>query len=730
MRQRWPPSRHEAIWRECMKQIIQNYKTGELKVDEVPTPQLRDGRVLVRTAYSVISAGTEKTKVDAGKKNLLGKARSRPDLVKQVVDKAKKEGIWKTWQTVSERLATPVALGYSSAGVVVDSLGDVGGLRKGDLVACAGSDACHAEMVCVPKNLVVPVPEGVTLSHAAFATIGSIAMQGVRQADVRLGENIAVIGLGLIGLLTVQILKASGCSVLGVDIDPQKTDLGREMGCDEVVDGSDGQLQDRMLAFTLGYGVDACIISAGTSSNKPIEQAGAITREKGRVVVLGAASMNVPREPYYLNEIDLRLSRSYGPGRYDPSYEDKGLDYPYGYVRFTEQRNMATFLGLLESGAIQLDPIVTHTFAIGDALAAYELIRGERQERYLGILLEYNGGEATPATRVDFGTAPKTGTLQIGVVGAGNYVTSALLPQLKKHKEVTLGSVCTGSGMTAAQVAQKFSFQAAESDVDKIIEESDAIVVGTRHNDHAPIALRALQAGTSVFVEKPLLIKQEELDQFKSFIASPPDATLLVGFNRRFSPPAQRVIDHFSSVDGPRHILIRVNAGFIPSDHWIQDPDVGGGRLLGEGCHFVDLSVALTGSRIRTIGTAAIPTPNRASALWDNFTLSIQMEDGSVACVHYTSIGNSGIDKEYIEVTAGGRTAVIHDFRAVDLLADRKKERVNFNGVTKGQKEQIEAWIKGLGSGKSPIPFDELINVHAGCLAAVQSMAQGTIVEL
>ncbi|MDL1974765.1 MAG: bi-domain-containing oxidoreductase [Deltaproteobacteria bacterium] len=731
-----------------MRQIIQNYNTGGLKVEDVPAPQLVKGRILVQTSYSLISAGTEKTKIDTAKKSLLGKAKSRPDLVKKVIDKAKKEGLWKTWQTVNQRLNEPISLGYSCSGEVLDVAGDVNGLRRGDLVACGGGAANHSEIISVPKNLVVRVPTGVGLDHAAFATMGAIAMQGVRQADVRLGERVAVIGLGLIGLLVTQILKASGCQVIGIDLDPEKVALGKKLGCHEAILATEESMEERILVFTDGYGVDSTILTAGTRSNRPIEQAGELTREKGRVVVLGAVGMDIPREPYYLKEIDLRLSRSYGPGRYDMTYEEKGHDYPFAYVRFTEQRNMHSFLELVKDRQVDLDPIITHRFQFDEAPQAYNLIHGTTKENYIGILLEYNREENEIPTKIEVNPESISGNIVIGVIGAGHYVTAHQLPHIKSHPNVSLGTICTATGMTALDVAEKFGFKSADSDVDQIISESDAILIGTRHNDHARYGMRALEKGKPVFVEKPLCITVEELGQIVELLNSykqkdnsngnttqPLDGltsqpVLMVGFNRRFSPAIEMVKEHFQSAHGPKQILIRVNAGPIPVDHWIQDLDVGGGRLVGEACHFVDLVVAITGTRVETVSATAIPRANRPPALWDDFSITLGMSDGSVGTIVYTAIGDTGLAKEYVEVFSGGKIGIIHDFRRVECWSNGKKKQNKMPNLDKGQKQQMNAWIKGLQKGESPIPFQEIINVHQACFAAVASITNREMVKI
>jgi len=604
----------------------------------------------------------------------------------------------------------------------------------------------------------VRVPEGVNLDHAAFTTLGAIAMQGVRQAEVRVGEKVAVIGLGLVGLLTVQILRAAGCRVFGIDVALGKIALGHTLGCAGSALANDEFLDEQILAFTSGYGVDATIVTAASSSSKPVEQAAEITREKGRVVVVGLTGMELPREPFYLKELDLRLSRSYGPGRYDKHYEDEGVDYPFAYVRFTERRNMGSFLELVEAEQVRLDPLISHRFAIDDAVRAYDLLHGKAKEPYLGILLQYSRKLADIPSRIELRPRPiGKDKLVIGVIGAGNYASANLLPHLRDNPAVLLGTVCTGSGFTAERTGRKAGFAAADSDVGAVIRESDAVVIATRHHEHAELMIKAVLAGKPVFVEKPLAITEEQLARVRQAIGrnyratgpqiaddtpqvaanntespesrsdslqrSPP--AISVGFNRRFAPATTLVLKHFKDVPGARQVSIRVNAGAIPTDHWTQDPLVGGGRLIGEGCHFVDLAVVLTGSTIKSVSGIAVPLPGKDTVLWDTFSIALAMANGSIATVVYGSGGDTGLAKERIEVHAAGRSAVIDDFRSVDLWNGGKKKVKASNGQDKGQRAEMEAWINGIRNGQPSIPLEQIFNVHDACFAALRSIASG-----
>jgi len=581
-----------------MKQVTHTLKDGHIEVADVPVPTLTDGFVLVRTTASVISAGTEKTKIDMGRKSLLQKARSRPDLVRQVIRKLRSEGFAKTFSTVNTRLGAPNPLGYSSAGVAVAVGGLVEGLRPGDRVACGGAGyANHADFVVVPKNLIVKVPAEVSDEEAAFATLGSIALQGARLADPKLGETVLVLGLGLLGQIAVQLLRANGCRVLGTDLDASLVAIAEKFGAKGVT-AVDAELTCREL--TAGHGVDAVLVCAGTSSNQPIELCGRVTREKGRVVVVGAVRMDIPREDFFKKEISVVISRSYGPGRYDPGYEENGNDYPIGYVRFTEQRNMQTIVELMAQGRLDVRSLITHRFALEDAVQAYGLIEGEKREPYLGIVMTYGAGHAeTPqAARLSVATSPvNRHRIGVSAVGAGNYATASLLPVLRDSPEVELRGLVTSSGRTAAGVAKQFGFHFCASALSEVLaEDTDAVLVATRHNTHAPYVCQALRAGKHVYVEKPLALRMDELADIARACAAAPGRQIMIGFNRRWAPLTQAVWRHFATVRSPRVVSIRVNAGFIPADHWAQDPLAGGGRLIGEACHFIDLASALVGA--------------------------------------------------------------------------------------------------------------------------------------
>lgn len=708
-----------------MKQVAQNYKTGELSVRIVPSPSLRPGGVLVRSAASLISAGTERTKTETARMSLLQKARSRPDQVRKVLETLRKEGYASTYRKVMGKLDSLSPLGYSSAGTVV-AVGDgVPEFRVGDRVACAGAGfANHAEQIFVPANLCVPIPGGVGLAEAAFTTVGAIALQGVRQAEVRLGETVAVIGLGLVGQLTVMLLKAAGCRVLGIDLDPWTVELARKNGADlSIVRGADPAV--RAAEMSAGAGLDAVIITAGTKSNDPIELAAKILRDRGRVVVVGAVGMAVPRDPYYMKELDLRLSRSYGPGRYDVAYEEKGRDYPIGYVRWTEKRNMAAFLDLVAQGKIRFDEVLTHRFPVDRAPEAYDMLTGKSGERYLGIVLEYDS-ERKLETVVPLPGAPQRSSARagIGFIGAGSFAKSQILPHLSG---AVLRGIHTGSGLTAVDVGEKSGFAFAAGSPEGVLEDpqTGAVFIVTRHDTHAQLAQAALEKGLAAFVEKPLALNDRELEGVVE-AAKTGGGRLLVGFNRRFAPMTRLAIEHFGDRKFPLAINIRVNAGAMPKDSWIQDRDIGGGRIVGEACHFIDLAVAIAGAPVTRVFAEALFDSASGTRLEDSLSMVLRLEDGSMASIQYLANGDTTYPKEHVEIFGAGRMAVIDDFRALTLVRDGVQRVVKAAGQDKGHKAEIEAFLSALKSGDPmAISLPEIQNVTSATFRVIDSLRSG-----
>jgi predicted dehydrogenase/threonine dehydrogenase-like Zn-dependent dehydrogenase len=738
-----------------MKQVTQNQRGGEVAVYDAPAPALRSGGVLVRTAYSLVSAGTERAKVELAKRSLVGKAKARPEQVRQVLRAFRDQGFQDTYRRVTNRLSALEPLGYSCSGVITEVGSSVRDLQVGDYVACAGGGyANHAEINFIPMNLCAKIPEGAAgspaelLEPAAFTTVASIAMQGVRQAELRVGEVAVVIGLGLIGLITVQILKASGCIVAGADPDPNRRRLALNSGCDAVADSSD--LLATVQQLSGGFGADAVLITAASSSSGPVEMAARVARDRARVVVVGAVGLQLPRQPFYDKELDLRLSRSYGPGRYDTQYEERGHDYPIGYVRWTEQRNMQAFLRLLADGKIDVRPLITHRFAIAEATRAYDLITAN-QEPYLGVVLDYgapleqiepNDREPSrphvvslPAPSADdqrpITDAPRQ-IVRIGMIGAGSFAQNVLLPAITAGGRVQLKTVVTSSGLTATSVAKRFVFEDVGADAAAVLSspEIDAVVIATRHDSHASLAAEALRQGKAVFVEKPLAIDDTGLaDVIEARKHSRAD--VMVGFNRRFAPATLAAKEWFASVTEPKVITCRVNAGFIAANHWLHDPEAGGGRIVGEGCHFLNLLGFLAGSAPVEIETTALPDSGRYRR--DNVVVRIRYADGSIAVLTYLANGDSGIAKEYVEMFGGGRIATIDDFRRVTLASAGKQRRIGgrFAKQDKGHKSEVAAFLEAIRRGlPSPIPFGELVTTTRLSFAAVESLHSGKPVSL
>lgn len=695
---------------------------------EVPPPSLRGCGLLVLNEASLISPGTEKSTIQNTKKSLVGKAMERPEKVKKVLTAIQTDGLALTLSRVFDKLDSPTSLGYSCAGTVVEAARDAGSFTIGDRVACAGQNyASHAEMIYVPKHLCVKIPDGVDSEDASFVTLGAIALQGVRQAEPRLGDRVAVIGLGLLGQLTVQLLKASGCRVLGSDVDQIKLQLARESGADIVALSSD--LADAAAAFSDGHGVDAVIVTASTKENGPIEAAGEIARKKGRVVVVGAVGMNVPREPYYQKELDLRLSMSYGPGRYDAAYEEYGHDYPFGYVRWTEQRNMQAFLELVATGKVRLKPLITHRFPIEQAESAYTLMM-EGSTPYIAMVITYPSDRVRPLPRtIAVGTAQATRPLMLGIIGAGNHVKDMLLPPLQSMENVRFCGICTASGLTAKTLAAKLTAAYCTSDSQSILDDPaiNTVLIGTRHDSHAALTIKALLAGKHVFVEKPLCLTEDELESIRSVYEkkAPDGLHLMVGFNRRFSPHALEARRFFASRVNPLVMLYRINAGRIPADHWVQHPDIGGGRLIGEMCHFIDYMQALSASTPVSLYASRIGR-HSSGITDDQCSIVLNFADGSIGTIIYTAEGSSELPKERFEAHADGRSLVMNDFIETQTYKDGKSTVFKTAKRDKGFTEEMSRFVKSVAEGQAPvIPFEQIDAVTRACFLAVQSLRSG-----
>jgi len=716
-----------------MKQVFQDARSAEITIVDVPAPKLLAGCVLVRTAASLVSAGTERASSEFASKNLLQKARMRPDLVREVLSKISRDGLVATISTVRNRLDQPSALGYSSAGTVVAVGEGVTDINPGDRVACAGAGhAVHAEFACVPRLLVARISGAhVGFDEAAFTTLGAVALHGVRNAEVKLGDVVAVIGLGLLGQLTVQILKAAGCCVLGMDISVERSRLALRLGAD-AVSSSSSAFHDLCLQHSAGLGADAILIAAQTASNDPVNLAGSVARSRAVVVAVGTVAMDIPRRTFYEKELDFRISRSYGPGRYDSAYEQKGIDYPIGYVRWTETRNMEAFLKLLADRKLDLQPLITHRFPIAQAHSAYDLITGKTNEQFMGVLIAYPEN-AENTRRLDFTSSERPlaslKSIQIGLLGAGSFATSTLLPAIREVGGIEMVIAGAANGSHAQHAARKFGFRSCTTDEQEILGNPavNTIVITTRHNLHAEQVIAALNSGKHVFCEKPLCLNEEELNRIATAYDDPASSSrlLMVGFNRRFAALAVRMKSFLREVGEPLAVHYRVNAGFLPADHWLNDPQQGGGRILGEVCHFVDFLCFLMGAPPVEVETRSLANPGRYSS--DNVVCSLRFADGSQGTISYLANGDKSFSKERIEVFGGGTVAVLDDFRRLELVRSGKKRILrSFLRQDKGHRGEWQAFVTAIQNGsESPIRFPDIASSMLATFALEQSRCLG-----
>lgn len=720
-----------------MKQLLQNLRTGETYVTDVPVPNLKPGTILVKTAASLVSAGTERMLVDFAGKSLVGKARSRPDLVRQALDKARRQGLLTTVEAALNRLDQPLPLGYSSAGTVVAVGGGIEDVRSGDRVACAGGGyAVHAEYASVPANLYTILPPKVDFESGAFATLGAISMHGFRLAQTQVGERIVVVGLGLLGQLAVRIALAAGCEVLGVDLDPTRVAMAERSGAEAVVrEGAEVVAR----SFARGRGVDAVLICADTVSNDPVQFAGNIARDRARVVAVGAVGLDIPRKIYYEKELTLLVSRSYGPGRYDPFYEEQGHDYPIGYVRWTEGRNLEAFIELIANGRLEARSLITHRFSIEEAPEAYNLIAGRKEEPFLGVLLTYpksgqSNFERLKVVEKDATSLviSKSKTVKLGVLGAGNFANAVLLPVLNKIGNIELMGIASASGLSARHAMDKYHFRYATSDERDILGDSqvNTIAVLTRHQHHARQIVAALKAEKHVFCEKPLALTETELEEIENSLQKSRSNLLCVGFNRRFAPMAQKLSDFLKDRTEPLYAQYRVNAGYLPPGHWLHDPEQGGGRILGEGCHFVDFLSFLVGAPPETVLAEGLPDLGRYRQ--DNVQLTLTFPDGSIGTVIYLANGDASFPKERVEVFAGGRIAVLEDYRRLETIHEGRKE-VHRSRLRqdKGHLGEWEAFVRAIANGgPAPIPYSHLLGGAKATFAALVSLKSGEKISL
>jgi polar amino acid transport system substrate-binding protein len=713
-----------------VKQLIQNFKTGKLYIDDVPLPSISEGMILVENKFSLISSCTEKGTVKVGQASLFGKAKQRPDLVAQVLQNIKKEGLSATLNKVKTKLDSLKALGYSSAGIVLASMDTNGTFQTGDRVACAGQDyASHAEIVSIPQNLAIKIPDNVSFEEAAFTTLGAIALQGVRQANPLLGDKVCVIGLGLLGQLTGQLLKANGCDVFGIDLSERLITLANEISVTKALHRNDSNLLSACENFTNGHGFDSVIITAAAPTNDPIILSTELCRKKGKIIVVGAVKMDVPRDPFfYRKELELKISCSYGPGRYDVGYEEGGIDYPFAYVRWTEQRNMEAFLNMVSKGLVNVKPLISHTFDIEQAEDAYEIVLGKNPQPHIGILLKYEENERKNSTFTHVKNQPLQ-NLNAGFIGAGSFAQSYLIPNVKSFG-ASLDTVVTSRGITSKNVAEKFGFNACSTSLKDVFDnkEINTVFIATPHSSHADLVIQSLNAQKSVFVEKPLAISEQELQKVIETKSSN-NCHLMVGFNRRFAPICVRIKKEFENTGEPFVIQIRVNAGFIPKEHWTQRPKIGAGRIIGEMCHFIDLMQFFTDSEPVKVYADCIQSSNEKLKTDDNIAVVVKFKDGSIGSLTYVANGDKALPKEQIEIFNAGKAAAINDFRSGAFYNNNKSQNLKSDG--KGHQQEVRAFLNALSNEKeSPISFRSICLTTLTTFKIIDSLKTGLPQEI
>lgn len=713
-----------------MKQVLQNFKTGALEVYDVPVPLLRPNGVIVRTHFSLISSGTEGGTVRLAKMNLLDKARSRPDLVKKVVNVARTDGVLIAYEAVTNNLDAPIPLGYSLAGEVVEVGAQIADLKVGDRVACFGSMvANHAEYNFVPRNLCVRVPDDMDLRLASFCMLGAIALNGVRRAEVELGGTVLVIGLGLIGQITVQLLKASGCHVFGIDLDSSKLELARQSGAEQAMLRGEPNVEEAILAFSDGLGVDATIITAAAPSADPVELAGRVTRIRGKVIALGRIPYELPRDEYLFKEIDFRTTLAFGPGVNDPNYEQKGFDYPAAYVRWSGNRNVQAFVKLAAQGRLNLEPLVTHEFGIEQADDAFALLSGENTQPSVAILLRYDSREPYARPKINLngkgrGAKERPG---VGVIGAGSHAVSFLFEAIKAQNADMRGIVSAG-GVKSQWYGEKYDFAYAASDPQELFGDPDidAVFILSRHDSHGPLTAQALEHGKDVFVEKPLCLTAEELD---AIIAAQQThgRQVMVGYNRRYAPLGQKLRERFANHAQPLAVTYRMNAGFRPANHWLHDPEVGGGLILGEAVHFIDFIQYLVGAEPRRVFTQSIHSESGDVIDADSVMISIRYADGSIGVVNYLSGGDKSFGRERIEVFGDNTLAVLEDWRSLVISKNGKRQKAS-GGLKqdKGFHPEVADFLSAIARNEPlPVSFDAVVMGMRTALAAVESLRTG-----
>ncbi len=709
-----------------MKQILQSLKNGETEVAEVPCPLVNRGQLLIRTSRSLVSAGTERMLVEFGKANLLQKARQQPDKVKQVVQKVRTDGLLATLDTVRAKFDEPMPLGYCNVGVVLEIGQGVNAIIPGDRVVSNGS---HAEMVVVPELLCAKIPNCVSVEHAAFTVLASIGLQGMRLAQPTLGETFVVYGLGLIGLVTVQLLRANGCNVIGIDISEERLKLAESFGARTIHGSAGGDPVTTVSSWTNACGADAVLITASAKTDEIVHQAAAMCRKRGRIVLIGVVGLNLRRSDFYEKELTFQVSCSYGPGRYDEKYEQGGQDYPFGYVRWTEQRNFEAVLDMMASGRLNVDPLITHRFAIDDAPQAYAAIQNDRTA--LGVILEYpREADVARSIAIPTSRSATAGAAGVGLIGAGNFAKVTLSPALAKTT-ARLVAVADLLGNAAQHLAKKFGFSQAVTDYHMLLENPEiaAILIAVGHNLHARFVCEALAAGKHVFVEKPLAMNVDEVAAIVAAARTAPDRHIMVGFNRRFSPHMVKIKQLLAGRGEPLAMNFVGNAGFIPPEVWVHDPVRGGGRIVGEACHFIDLMVFLTGSKVRSV--AAHQMERGVATREDKMSISLGFEDGSVGTVNYFANGSKAYPKEAMEIFSDQRVVRMENFRRTTAFGFKGFKKLKTMRQDKGHTAQFAAFVDRVRDGGAPlIPLDELVNVTLASFAAMTAAAEGRTVCL
>jgi predicted dehydrogenase/threonine dehydrogenase-like Zn-dependent dehydrogenase len=707
-----------------MKQLTQQLKSGKMQILDVPFPIIRPGYILVRNHYSVISPGTEGKTVADARKGYVAKAKSRQKELKQVIDMFKTQGLRDTYDIVMNKLEAPSPLGYCCIGKIIQVGEDIKEFQAGDYVACGGSTAVHAEVVSVPKNLCVKINPDIDIKQAAFTTIAAISIQGIRQSGLMLGENCVVIGLGLIGQLTLKILESSGINAYGVDINQEQIEVLKKSGLNNVFSRDQAGLKNLILNLTNGSGADAVIITASSNSTDPVNFAGEICRKKGKVVIVGAVPTGFDRENYYRKELEIKMSASYGAGRYDPVYEEKGIDYPIGYVRWTEKRNMLSFVELLDKNRIAVDDLITHVLKLDDAPAAYDMIM-KKSEYYAGILIEYDTSGIIHR-RIEFPkTEYKSEAPSVGFIGTGSFAQNILLPKMKKDCEFV--GIVTGKGNTSRYIAEKYKFRYATDNVQDLFndEKINTIFIATRHNLHAEYVIESLKHGKNVFVEKPLALNMKDVDEIQK-VYNEGKNRLMVGFNRRFVPSVNFMQQRYLP-DQPKAMTFRINAKPFSSDHWVHDPEEGGGRILGEVCHFIDLAVYLAGSKCHTLSAFYL---NDSANLRDSVVINLSFHNGSIASINYFSNGNNSMPKEYIEVFCNGECITLNDYKELIIYSDQPF-RKRYSKQDKGHEAEILKFLESIKTGTdSPVPFEDLVHSTLLTLSVNEALSGKNIIEI